>query len=789
MIAADREHGVTRLLEQKSAGTGGTEEEADTTWAPRPGGSVAPVVSVIVANHNGSAFIEDALASALRQTLRDIEIIVVDDGSTDDSVSRVHLLAARDGRIRLVRTPQRSGPGSARNQGLAVARGTWIAILDSDDLMHPQRLARLVEAAAADGAEIVADNQMVFDHARMAPARPLLERLPQGGVVSVEDYIDSNRFFAAATPLGYLKPLFLRSFMEETGCRYDPTLLIAEDYDLVLRLLLAGARFRVEPQMTYFYRRHGRSISHRLSTETLLPMLAADRALRATLPASPFHRSDQVIAVLDRRRDTILRALEFERLVDALKGRDWRRALRIACARPGTAALLRIPVQDRLRRLRARLARRRQVQSHVHAESAPAERRVSLLSRQRIVGISNGSSAYLLGLCDSLKRAGYRIDLVSPSPAMFGRWPFLRLDPAMDVFASIRIRGAVRLGRVVIACDPRIGLRAAAGMAGRLLGRFGITVAAWNRKAPHAITVPLTDADRLFVANAVRPSRAILTDYAFLNEAIPFALQPRTPSAVVMHDLFFSQDPERRIVRLDRDGEMALLDQADAVVAIQADEGGTVSRLLPHRPVILAPMAVSPVAGPQPGEDGTVLFVGSNALPNIDGIEWFLREVWPGLLEQCSRIQLQIAGTCCGSLSGVPRNVVLLGRVDDLDEVYRRAGIVVSPLRLGSGLKIKLVEAIGHGKAVIATETTLQGISDQVAGAVVQADTAAEFHAAFARLLDDGPARLRLGAQALEAARCHFSPEACHGGLLDFVGRARPEEETFGGSHLAKVPQ
>ena len=786
MTVSGSEHGLAGLLARPAA-TGNGTGEADAAQAARPDGPAVLLVSIVVANHNGGAFIEDALASATRQTVRDIEVIVVDDCSTDDSVPRVQALAARDDRIRLVQTARRSGPGGARNLGLAIARGTWIAILDSDDLMHPQRLARLL-GATASGAEIVADNQMVFDQARTVPARPLLDRLPPGGIVSVADYIDSNRFFSGGTPLGYLKPLFLRSFMEAAGCRYDPSLAIAEDYDLVLRLLLAGARFRIGPQMTYFYRRHGQSISHRLSTATLLPMLAADRTLRVGLAASP-HHSPEVVAALDRRRDTILRALDFERLVAALKDRDWRQALRVARDSPKAAALLRIPVQDRLRRLRWRPVHRRQATTSAPT-STPGERRVSLLSRQRIVGISNGSSAYLLGLCDSLKRAGYEIDLVSPSPAMFGRWPFLRLDPAMDVFASIRIRGSVRFGRVVIARDPRIAVRAAAGLAGRLLGRLGIAVETWNRKAPHAITVPLSDADRLFVANAVRPSRAILTDYAFLNEAIPFALQPQAPSAVVMHDLFFSQDPDRTVVLLDRDDEMALLDQADAVIAIQADEGNTVSRLLPHKQVILAPMAVAAVAGPQPGEDDTVLFVGSNTLPNIDGIAWFLREVWPTLLDRRPRMQMQIAGTCCGSLQAVPRNVVLLGRVDDLDGVYQRAGVVISPLRLGSGLKIKLVEAMGRGKAVIATETTLQGVGEQVEGAVLRADTPAEFLAAFERLLD-GTARSQLGARALDAAHRHFSSAACHGGLLDFVGRAGPRGgawgEPAGVPHLAKV--
>ncbi len=781
MTVSGSEHGLAGLLARPAAGDG--TGEADAAQAARPEDPAVLLVSIVVANHNGGAFIEDALASATRQTVRDIEVIVVDDCSTDDSVPRVQALAARDSRIRLVQTTRRSGPGGARNLGLAIARGTWIAILDSDDLMHPQRLARLL--AIARGAEIVADNQMVFDQARTVPARPLLDRLPPDGMVSVAGYIDSNRFFSGAVPLGYLKPLFLRSFMEEAGCRYDPSLVIAEDYDLVLRLLLAGARFRIEPQMTYFYRRHGQSISHRLSTATLLPMLAADRALRVGLAASP-HSSRQVVAALDRRRDTILQALDFERLVAALKDRDWGQALRVARNSPKAAGLLRIPVQDRLRRLRWRPVHRRQGPTPT---PTPLERRVSLLSRQRIVGISNGSSAYLLGLCGSLKRAGYEIDLVSPSPAMFGRWPFLRLDPAMDVFASIRIRGSVRFGRVVIARDPRIAVRAAAGLVGRVLGRLGIAVETWNRKAPHAITVPLSDADQLFVANVVRPSRAILTDYAFLNEAIPFALQPQAPSAVVMHDLFFSQDPDRTVVLLDRDNEMALLDQADAVIAIQAEEGGTVSRLLPHKQVILAPMAVAAVAGPQPGEDDTVLFVGSNTLPNIDGIAWFLREVWPALLDRRPRMQLQIAGTCCGGLQAVPRNVVLLGRVDDLDGVYRDAGVVISPLRLGSGLKIKLVEAMGRGKAVIATETTLQGVGGQVEGAVLRADTPAEFLAAFERLLD-GTARSQLGAHALDAAHRHFSSAACHGGLLDFVDRAGPRDdggEPAGAPHLAKV--
>lgn len=737
-----------------------------------PARQPSPRVSIVMANYNGAPFILDAIASATRQTLRDIEIIVVDDGSTDESIALVTRAAAHDPRIILLRNNGVGGPASARNLGLDVARGNWIAVLDSDDIMHPGRLESLLRIAQERGADIVADNQIVFDHARLAPSRPLLTRRQvPAGPVAIANYIDSNAFFSSGVPLGYLKPLFRSAFLERTGCRYDEHLRIAEDYDLVLRLLLAGASFHVSPQLTYFYRRHHHSISHRLSARTLQPMLAADDRVRTALPTGNIPA--EAVAALDRRRATILRALDFETLVGALKERRWIRATRISVSRPRVAALLVIPLRDRLKDAFRRM-------TPVQAVTSSSDRRAVLLSRQRIVGTTNGSSAYLLSICQCLKKDGYEIDLISPSPAMFGRWPFLRLDPTMDVFATIKIRGAVRVGRTVIATDPRIFLRAVAGVADRLLRRARIRIDRLGRKAPHAIAVPLIQADRLFVASNAQRADLIVTDYAFLNEAIPFVLQPRTRSVVVMHDFFSDQDAQRSVVRLDRQSEAALLGQADAVLAIQSEEADKIRQLLPDTPIILGPMAVEPVAAAQPGEDGSLLFVGSNTLPNLDGIKWFLDEVWPAVLRQFPSARLKIAGSCCGDLSNGLANVSLLGRVDDLAAAYGEAGIVISPLRLGSGLKIKLVEALGHGKAIIATETTLQGVGALVSGAVIQADKAEAFIEGIGSLLLDRDARLRLGRNALAVAQKHFSAEACYRGLLDFARNA----DMAGGDHM-----
>lgn len=106
-------------------------------------------ISVLVPAYNAGATIERTIASALDQSHRDIEILVVDDGSTDDTADRVHAVAARESRVRLLRQPN-GGVARARNTAIAAAQGIWVAPLDSDDLWHPEKLA--MQLAALDAA-------------------------------------------------------------------------------------------------------------------------------------------------------------------------------------------------------------------------------------------------------------------------------------------------------------------------------------------------------------------------------------------------------------------------------------------------------------------------------------------------------------------------------------------------------------------------------------------------------------------------------------------------------------
>lgn len=100
----------------------------------------APAVSVVMAAYNGAAFIGETIRSVLAQTMPDFEIVVVDDGSRDDTVEV--LARIRDPRLRVVRAERNGGPAIARTLALAHARGRFIAGLDQDDLCHPERFAR-----------------------------------------------------------------------------------------------------------------------------------------------------------------------------------------------------------------------------------------------------------------------------------------------------------------------------------------------------------------------------------------------------------------------------------------------------------------------------------------------------------------------------------------------------------------------------------------------------------------------------------------------------------------------
>ena len=194
-------------------------------------------VSVIMPAYEAGKTIERALLSIAAQTQRPKEVIVVDDGSADDTVEIVRSLRhrMRGVELRLYRQPH-LGPGAARNRGLAASRGQYVAFLDSDDLWLPEKLERSLKALRSGGCDMVAHN--------------IIEVSEQG-----ERVIDCRSRWLK-NPDDPLRTLFVRGYVSSSTVvarrdlvlaagGFDPSLGSGQDYDLWLTILAQSRRFLV----------------------------------------------------------------------------------------------------------------------------------------------------------------------------------------------------------------------------------------------------------------------------------------------------------------------------------------------------------------------------------------------------------------------------------------------------------------------------------------------------------------------------------------------------------------
>ena len=304
---------------------------------------MAPVVSLVMANYNGARHLAEAVASVRRQTLADWELILVDDASTDDSIAIAVALAQADPRIKVLAQARNRGPAAARNRALAAARGAWIGVVDSDDVMRPGRLERLLARAEAEGAEIVADDQLVCgpDLSGGAPfiGKARARRLAK---VDLPTFIESSRLYSRLPDLGFLKPMIRADLIARSGARYDEGLRIGEDFHFLAALLAAGGRLRLEPEPLYLYRKHAASISHRFKPEVLAAIIAADERLRAGLGDPAAARA------MTRRIEGMRSWAVHEQVMAEAKAGRWLQAARTAARRPHAWRLISRPLRRRL---------------------------------------------------------------------------------------------------------------------------------------------------------------------------------------------------------------------------------------------------------------------------------------------------------------------------------------------------------------------------------------------------------------------------------------------------------
>jgi glycosyltransferase involved in cell wall biosynthesis len=256
--------------------------------------SSSPLISVVVPVYNGEKFVPECLDSIARQTYRPVEIVVVDDGSTDGSVRAAE---GHPSAPVVLKTPHANLP-SARNAGIRKAGGACIALCDIDDLWHPEKLARqalILENNPDIGLVFTAVATFGPDPARARARRPTGRELAfnrgnQFALLALRSIIAPSSVLVRKEVLNRIGP-------------FDESLDSCEDYDLWLRLARAGVRMhRIAAPLT-LYRRHGGNMSektdvmHRNRLKVLekafagLPADAKTRALKNGALARAFYEA------------------------------------------------------------------------------------------------------------------------------------------------------------------------------------------------------------------------------------------------------------------------------------------------------------------------------------------------------------------------------------------------------------------------------------------------------------------------------------------------------------------
>ncbi len=252
-----------------------------------------PLVSVIMPAFNAGRFVDAAMASILGQSFGDFEVVVFDDASTDDTLTRLQAWRARDHRV-IVRSGQHRGLCAWLNEGVHCARGRWLARMDADDIARPDRFARQVEwlgshpdvVALGGGFEVIDE-----------------EGLPVYRHIPTTDHVDIVRGLYGGYGSQLCHPaVFLdREAVRRVG-GYNPNCEGAEDVDLFIRLADVG-KLAALPVVLLQYRWHLRSVSHerRESQQTVLNQLLLAAWARRGIPI-PAHVTRRLAELTLRAR-------------------------------------------------------------------------------------------------------------------------------------------------------------------------------------------------------------------------------------------------------------------------------------------------------------------------------------------------------------------------------------------------------------------------------------------------------------------------------------------------------
>jgi hypothetical protein len=234
----------------------------------------------------------------------------------------------------------------------------------------------------------------------------------------------------------------------------------------------------------------------------------------------------------------------------------------------------------------------------------------------------------------------------------------------------------------------------------------------------------------------------VIAEYVFFSKALLY-FGPEVLKVVDTHDVWTGRREKlktRNVTRfwrylVDVEEEIKGLERADVVMSIQENESIYFRKILgDSRPVVTVGHTVAPKPLPLP-VNSDLLFMASRFGANVEGLLHFLKACLPGIREVVPEARVLVAGSICEVLPPDLPGVKRIGLVEDVESAYRMAGVVINPVRTGTGLKTKSIEALAFYRALVTTPSGAEGIESGRGDAFRVAEDDAAFSAAVVELL------------------------------------------------------
>jgi teichuronic acid biosynthesis glycosyltransferase TuaG len=233
-----------------------------------------PKVSVIIPAYNAEKYLKESVDSILNQNFKDLEVVVVNDASKDNTLKIANELRKKDKRVKVISYEKNKGRGGAVNVGFENAKGEYITFLDSDDLMYPERLEKQVKFMQAhSGIDMTYGNMVIFQEGKDIKTYDAIEftkdpkKIMQGFSKLSMEKLKQLPYASAILNKNSFTPAFKNEYIPvasvmfkrkiiDSGIKSDEDLKNSEDYDLWLQIVGAGYKLKKVPIFTFRYRKH-----------------------------------------------------------------------------------------------------------------------------------------------------------------------------------------------------------------------------------------------------------------------------------------------------------------------------------------------------------------------------------------------------------------------------------------------------------------------------------------------------------------------------------------------------